>query len=140
MKNPTHHDLIKYLSKCVAIERNRLTGAKRLGKDTTEIEHDLACAEMVHRKLALQKVEYVQLAGVYANDRYFWAFASREFGIDFSELDEAQSREVAANFIRHHCEIISRKELKTNGEAQVKFLTLKERFKDWKRYKQTEAA
>lgn len=127
----THNDLVVYASKSLAIERNRLKGAQTLGKDTTQIEHDLECARRIHNRLALQRVEFVQLAGVWSNDRLFWAFMGREFG------KTCENKETAADFIREYCGIISRKQLKTEKEAQRRFLGLKQKFKDWKRFKET---
>lgn len=128
-----HSALVKYAGKSVAIERNRLKGAQLRGQPTEAIEHDLSCAEKIYRKLARQNVSAVKLAGILSNDRWFWKYIYYLRGqTQGPDVDE----DFAADFIRSFCDIVSRKDLRYNKEAQEKLKKLNQDFKDWKRFKE----
>ena len=131
----SHNDKVVYLSKCIAIEDNRVKGLRRSGKDTTAAEKDLLTARVIHSDYARKRVDLVKTAGILGNDRYFWVYYSlkalkpkdRE---SFHELPDISKKERAENFIRIHCNnIISRKELSWNEEAQDKFNALYDDFR-----------
>lgn len=125
-----HSALVKYAGKSLAIERNRLKGAQLRGGETEQIEHDLACAKRIYDKLARQNVSAVKLAGILSNDRHFWVF------LQVIHKKPCTCEDDAADFIRWYCNIVSRKDLRSNERAQTALKTLNQSFKDFRKYQE----
>lgn len=78
-------------------------------------------------KRRLADLPPAQHAGILCNDKTFRRFAAHRNGI----ADTTFSVTAAAEFLRHQCQIDSRRDLNTTPAAQTRFDALRAEFDAW---------
>lgn len=127
----SHHARTKFLVDQISIFKNWYPGLVRCGKMTQdECDEKLKLWDEILNEFRRKKKDYVQLAGIWANDRLFRTFAGWD-----TKAGRMIEKEETEQYIRDQCGIISRKQLTYELEPQARFEALRDRFKLWIKYK-----
>lgn len=125
---------IEYLVELTAIQRNVYAARVQSGKMSQEqAQEKLDILEAILGDY--QRKKLVNLAGILCSDTWFKTFVGYELG-----LGRVAEKDEATDFLRSFCGIKSRRDLAYDSEARSKFADMRQRFSDWRRYKQSEAA
>lgn len=125
---------IEYLVELTAIQRNVYAARVQAGKMTQEqAQEKLDTLESILGDYSRKKL--VNLAGILCADTWFKTYVGVQLG-----LGRIADKDEATDFLRSYCGIKSRRDLAYDDEARAKFSDLRQRLKDFRRYKQSEAA
>ena len=128
----TYHQKMGILPEVIAVMRNVWGGQVTKGK----LSQEAAQAKIDTLESFLDDYgqrKYVTLAGIMANDREFQTFVYWVEGVR-----GMATKEEAADYIRGSCNITSRRQLgyPKNKDARSKFDELRQRFLDWRRFRE----
>lgn len=82
---------------------------------------------MTARRTPFADLPAPQQAGILCNDPQFRRFVSRAMGTG----EDPATATAAAEYLRHTCQVTSRRELTANHDARARFDTLRTEFEAW---------